>query len=76
MIHLQGGKLQNFRGNYDSYVKTRADREIEQQKKYEWEQEQIRHMKEYIARFGGEREKDFLGNIWDFYKMVGGVVGR
>lgn len=52
MIHLQGGKLQNFRGNYDSYVKTRADREIEQQKKYEWEQEQIRHMKEYIARFG------------------------
>ena len=52
VIHLQGGKLQNFRGNYDSYVKTRADREIEQQKKYEWEQEQIRHMKEYIARFG------------------------
>ena len=55
MAQVIGGlrsKLQNFRGNYDSYVKTRSDREIEQQKKYEWEQEQIRHMKEYIARFG------------------------
>ncbi len=44
--------LKYFGGNYDSYVKVRTDKETEQQKKYEWEQEQIRHMKEYIARFG------------------------
>ena len=52
IMHLQDGKLSNYRGNYDSYVTARRDREIEQNKKYEFEQEQIRHMKEYIARFG------------------------
>jgi ATP-binding cassette subfamily F protein 2 len=52
IMHLQEGKLSNYRGNYDSYVTARRDREIEQNKKYEFEQEQIRHMKEYIARFG------------------------
>lgn len=39
-------------GNYDSYVKTRAELEEAQMKKYKWEQEQIADMKEYIARFG------------------------
>jgi ATP-binding cassette subfamily F protein 2 len=52
IMHLQDGQLSNYRGNYDSYVTARRDREIEQNKKYEFEQEQIRHMKEYIARFG------------------------
>jgi ATP-binding cassette subfamily F protein 2 len=45
-------KLKYFGGNYDTYMKVRQDQETEQQKKYEWEQEQIRNMKEYIARFG------------------------
>ena len=52
IMHLQEGRLSNYRGNYDTYVKARQDREIEQNKKYEFEQEQIKHMKEYIARFG------------------------
>ncbi len=34
------------------YVKTRGDLEEAQMKKYDWEQEQIKHMKDYIARFG------------------------
>ena len=45
-------QLKYFGGNYDTYMKVRKDQEVEQQKKYEWEQEQIANMKEYIARFG------------------------
>jgi len=41
-----------YTGNYDSYIKTRAEKEENQMKQYAWEQDQISHMKEYIARFG------------------------
>jgi ATP-binding cassette subfamily F protein 2 len=34
------------------YITTRKELEEAQMKKYEWEQEQIKHMKDYIARFG------------------------
>ena len=39
-------------GNYDTYVRTRGELEENQMKKFKWEQEQIKDMKEYIARFG------------------------
>jgi ATP-binding cassette subfamily F protein 2 len=52
ILLLQRGKLSTYGGNYDTYVSARADREKEQIRKYEYEQEQITHMKEYIARFG------------------------
>jgi len=52
VIHLHDRKLQYYRGNYDTFVTTRQQKEDEQQKKYAFEQEQIAHMKEYIARFG------------------------
>jgi hypothetical protein len=39
-------------GDYDTYIRTRAELEENQMKKYNWEQEQIAGMKEYIARFG------------------------
>jgi ATP-binding cassette subfamily F protein 2 len=39
-------------GDYDTYVRTRAELEENQMKKYKWEQEQIKDMKEYIAKFG------------------------
>lgn len=52
IIHLHLRKLQYYTGNYDSYVKTRAEKEENQMKKYEWEQEEIAKMKNYIARFG------------------------
>ncbi len=39
-------------GNYDTYLNTRAEMEDAQMKKHKWEQDQISHMKEYIARFG------------------------
>lgn len=53
MIHLTGRKkLQYYDGNYDQFVKTKAEKEENQMKQYKWEQEQIKSMKEYIARFG------------------------
>jgi len=41
-----------YGGNYDTYIKSRAEKEENQMKQYNWEQDQIAHMKEYIARFG------------------------
>ena len=39
-------------GDFDTYIRTRGELEENQMKKFKWEQEQISHMKEYIARFG------------------------
>lgn len=53
MIHFTSkGKLEYYDGNYDQFVKTKAEKEDNQMKKYNWEQQQIKDMKEYIARFG------------------------
>ena len=52
IIHLNKRQLFYFTGNYDQYVRTRAELETNQAKRYQWEQDQIAHMKNYIARFG------------------------
>jgi ATP-binding cassette subfamily F protein 2 len=46
-----------FQGNYDAYVRTRFELEENQMKRYKWEQDQISHMKDYIARFGHGHKK-------------------
>ena len=42
-------QLSNFfdflKGNYDAYVKTRAELEENQMKRYQWEKDQMQHMK-------------------------------
>lgn len=63
-------------GNYDSYLNTRAELEDAQMKKHKWEQDQIAHMKEYIARFGHgsaklarqaqSKEKTLEKMVWSF----------
>ncbi|XP_063964284.1 ATP-binding cassette sub-family F member 2-like [Lytechinus pictus] len=52
ILHVHKQKLNSYGGNFDSYVKTRMEQEENQMKKYQWEQDQIAHMKDYIARFG------------------------
>jgi ATP-binding cassette subfamily F protein 2 len=52
IIHMHQKKLNYYTGDYDTYVRTRAENEENQMKKYRWEQDQIANMKEYIARFG------------------------
>merc|ERR1712241_1230822 len=52
IIHLENKVLKSYGGNYDAFVKTRLELLENQEKKYQWEQDQIAHMKNYIARFG------------------------
>lgn len=52
IIHMNQTKLKYYGGNYDQYVQTRLELEENQMKRYKWEQDQIAHMKNYIARFG------------------------
>ncbi|CAI9727682.1 ATP-binding cassette sub-family F member 2-like [Octopus vulgaris] len=52
IIHMHLRKLIYYGGNFDAYIQTRNEVEENQMKKYKWEQDQIAHMKNYIARFG------------------------
>jgi ATP-binding cassette subfamily F protein 2 len=52
IIHLFQKKLIYYTGNYDTFVRTRLELLENQAKRYNWEQSQIKHMKDYIARFG------------------------
>jgi ATP-binding cassette subfamily F protein 2 len=52
IIHLFKRKLVYYGGNYDSFVKTRLELLENQAKRYDWEQAQLQHMKDYVARFG------------------------
>ncbi|XP_050420082.1 ATP-binding cassette sub-family F member 2 [Adelges cooleyi] len=51
-IHLDKKRLKYYGGNYDAFIKTRVEQLENQMKQYNWEQDQIAHMKNYIARFG------------------------
>ncbi len=52
IVHHTKKRLNYYSGNYDSFVKTREEKEEEQEKRYKAEQDQIKHMKTYVARFG------------------------
>jgi ATP-binding cassette subfamily F protein 2 len=51
-IHIEKKRLNYYGGNYDTFVRTKLELMENQMKRYNWEQSQIAHMKEYIARFG------------------------
>lgn len=52
MIDMRGTQLQYYGGNYDSYSKTRAENETNQMKAYHKQQEEIVHIKKFIASAG------------------------
>lgn len=52
IIHLFQRKLVYYGGNYDTYIRTREELLENQLKRYKWEQDQLQHMKDYVARFG------------------------
>ena len=52
MIDMRQKQLIYYGGNYDSYVKTRSEQEINQTKAYEKQQEEIKHIKKFIASAG------------------------
>jgi ATP-binding cassette, subfamily F, member 2 len=52
MIDMRQKQLLYYGGNYDSYWKTRSEQEVNQQKAYEKQQEEIKHIKKFIASAG------------------------
>jgi len=52
IIWLTKNKLSYYTGNYDTFRKTVAEHEVIQQKKYLKEQDDIKHIKEFIASCG------------------------
>merc|ERR1712126_12697 len=52
ILFMEKKCLKTYGGNYDAFIKTKAELEENQEKRYQWEQDQIAHMKNYIARFG------------------------
>ncbi|KAH3677048.1 hypothetical protein WICMUC_001954 [Wickerhamomyces mucosus] len=52
MIDMRLQKITGYGGNYDSYVKTRAELETNQMKSYTKQQEEIAHIKKFIASAG------------------------
>ncbi|NJI29977.1 ABC-F family ATP-binding cassette domain-containing protein, partial [Aeromonas veronii] len=49
IIHMTQKRLKYYTGNYEQFVKTRLELLENQMKQYNWEQDQIAHMKNYIA---------------------------
>lgn len=52
MIDMRMKQLLYYGGNYDSYHKTRSEQEINQMKAYQKQQEEIVHIKKFIASAG------------------------
>merc|ERR1712126_624762 len=52
ILFMEKKCLKTYGGNYDTFMRTRMELEENQEKRYQWEQDQIAHMKNYIARFG------------------------
>ena len=53
IIHITlGCKLAVYTGNYDQFITTKAELEVNQMKKFTKEQDDIRHIKQFIASCG------------------------
>jgi len=52
IIYLKQNKFVYYSGNYDAFVKTKSDVEIDQMKRYHKQQEEIAHIKSFIASCG------------------------
>ena len=52
MIDMRMKQLIYYGGNYDSYIKTRSEQETNQMKAYAKQQEEIAHIKKFIASAG------------------------
>ena len=52
IMHMFQTKLVNYSGNYDMFVKTRSEREANQMKAYHKQQDEIAHIKSFIASCG------------------------
>jgi ATP-binding cassette subfamily F protein 2 len=49
-VHQKG--LQEYGGNYDTYIQTRAELEEAQTKRYEWEQDRVAAVTSFVQKYG------------------------
>lgn len=52
IIHLKQQKFVYYGGNYSAFVKTKQDLDVDQMKRYHKQQEEIAHIKSFIASCG------------------------
>ncbi|KAK5134905.1 ABC transporter ATP-binding protein arb1 [Meristemomyces frigidus] len=52
MLDMRMKQLMYYGGNYDTYMKTRTEQEVNQEKAYAKQQDEIKHIKEFIAKAG------------------------
>jgi len=52
IVHLKLNKFVYYSGNYDAFVRTKGDVEVDQMKRYHKQQEEIAHIKSFIASCG------------------------
>eukprot|EP00743_Colponemidia_sp_Colp-15_P002214 GILK01002400.1.p1 GENE.GILK01002400.1~~GILK01002400.1.p1 ORF type:complete len:636 (+),score=139.58 GILK01002400.1:76-1908(+) len=53
IIHITPKRtLVNYTGNYDTFVKTKAENEVNQMKRFQKQEDDIKHLKEFIASCG------------------------
>eukprot|EP00979_Chaetoceros_neogracilis_P010861 scaffold2612_cov267-Chaetoceros_neogracile.AAC.54 len=58
-LHFTNRKrLDLYAGNYDQFIKTKSEKEESQMKRFEWEQDQLKSMKEFVAKFGHGTSKN------------------
>lgn len=57
IIELSDKQMTYFGGNYDTYVQTKAELQVDQMKRYEKEQKDISRLKDYINKYGASTGK-------------------
>lgn len=71
IIHLDQKKLKYYGGNYDTFIKTKLELEENQEKKYQWEQDQIAHMKVSLCQISRIMNLGF-SYIWFRHNHING----
>ena len=56
-LHIDGGKLMRYGGNYSKFEDMRAEQMLLQQNTYAKQQEKIAHLQKFIARFKAKASK-------------------
>jgi len=57
IVHFDGGTLVQYRGNYAAFEQQRAERMAQQQAAYEKQQQRVREIEQFVARFRAQASK-------------------
>lgn len=60
IIHFQGGKFTYYSGDFDQFVKTKAERDKNQAKQREGQLEKIAHIKEFVDKFRANKKRSTM----------------